>query len=93
MVQAAILLHFLGCMRALEDGAYCCGSMLQWERCFAFPADIHYVVTVALKIAMTYLYHAREAPTTASSRYLGASSGGQRGRGLVRRLLGEIVYQ
>ena len=62
-----------------------------WERCHALPTDIHYVVTVALKTAMTYLYHAREAPTTASSAATLAQA--VAGHGLVRRLLGVIVHQ
>ena len=56
VAQLAGLLHYLGVMRAHVDGAYRSGKMCHWEQGWCIPADLHIVVTKALKAAATYLF-------------------------------------
>ena len=46
------------------DGAYRCGMLMQWERCFVIPADAYLLVTEALKTAATHLTTSTCNPAT-----------------------------
>ena len=62
--QVAGLFHCLGVLRAHVDGAYSCGKMLQWERCFGPPSDVCYLLKEVLKVAASYFHEAAQSPLT-----------------------------
>ena len=79
--QIAELLHCLGVLRAHVDGAYTCGQMLQWERCYGPPADVCYLVKETLKMAASYLHTAKHSPLCQDGRQAMADCVGRLQRG------------